>query len=77
MHYLQNKQKLTWDALIRNDIWLSSSLRVGRPRVGESLGFRRRPGFRGGEHTQSIHVGLTCLSMCDGGLGDAIARSPV
>jgi hypothetical protein len=49
----------------------------GRPRVGHGLGFRRRPGFGGPEPTQSMHVDLICVSMCDGGLGDAIARSPV
>jgi hypothetical protein len=39
----------------------------GRPPVGHGLGFRHRPGFRGGEYTQSMHVDLTCVWMCVGG----------
>jgi hypothetical protein len=35
--------------------------------MGYGLGFRRRPGFKGGEHTQRIYVDLTCVWMCVGG----------
>jgi hypothetical protein len=44
--------------------------------VGRELGFSRRPGFEGPEPTQSIHVDLIFICMCDVGLRDAIAIGP-
>jgi hypothetical protein len=45
--------------------------------VGHGLGFCHRPCLGGPEPTQIMHVDLKCVCMCDVGLGDAIARSPV
>jgi hypothetical protein len=45
--------------------------------MGHGQGFRHTLGFGGPEPTQSMHVDLTCVCMCDVELGDAVARSPV
>jgi hypothetical protein len=45
----------------------------GRLCGGSRLGFHRRVGFGGLEPTQSMHVVLTYVCMCVGGLGDALA----
>jgi hypothetical protein len=87
--YLKNKQNLTWD-LLGNDIWLDSWLSGGNSPVGFTGGggdvvltmtkhllSMCWSGFGEPETTQSMHVDLTCVCMCIGGLGDAIARFPV
>jgi hypothetical protein len=48
----------------------------GRPRGGCWLGFHPRTGFEGPDATQSMHVDLTCVCMCVGGLRDAIDIAP-
>jgi hypothetical protein len=45
-----------------------------RPR--ESCWFRPRLGFRGLDTNQSMHVDLTCVCMCVGGLMNAVDMAP-
>jgi hypothetical protein len=45
--------------------------------MGSGLEFHRRPCFGGPEPTQIMHEDLTCVCMCDVGLGDAISWSQV
>jgi hypothetical protein len=66
---------LIWWAALGDDIpvalkqWVGMSVMV--------LIRHRRLCFGGPEPIQSMHMDLTCVCMCVGGLWDAIARSPV